>query len=180
MGEGIGMVGIWVSSNRGSIGHSRMGEGIGMVGIWVSSNSVVEGGWVVSVVSGVQHSGFGLFFFGITLYHLLLFSITLPVSVSVRVSSPSVVSTPSSAIVSSPSIVSGMAVVSVVPRSGFSIGLCIRGSFGLGISQSNKQKYRQEFHFCWFCPRFRLVWNCYRGPNFGPFYIGTLTYTTIT
>ena len=38
----------------------------------------------------------------------------------------------------------------------------------------------QEFHFCWFCPRFRLVWNCYRGPNFGPFYIGTLTYTTIT
>merc|ERR1719189_3049988 len=133
-----------------------------MVGIWVSSNSVVEGGWVVSVVSGVQHSGFS-FFFGFTLYHLLLFGITLPVSVSVRVSSPSVVS--------------GMAVVSVVPRSGFSIGLCIRGSFGLGISQSNKQKYSQEFHFCWFCPRFRLVWNCYRGPNFGPFYIGTLTYT---
>merc|ERR1719189_2406852 len=142
------------------IGHSRMGEGIGMVGIWVSSKSVVKGGWVVSVVSGVQHSGFGLFFFGFTLYHLLLFGITLPVSVSVRVSSPS------SAIVSSPSIVSGMAVVSVVPRSGFSIGLCIRGSFGLGISQSNKQKYSQEFHFCWFCPRFRLVWNCYRGPNF--------------
>merc|ERR1719189_1001684 len=124
------------------IGHSRMGEGIGMVGIWVSSKCVVEGGWVVSVVSGVQHSGFGLFFFGFTLYHLLLFGITLPVSVSVRVSSPSVVSTPSSAIVSSPSIVSGMAVVS---RSGFSIGLCIRGSFGLSISQSNKQKYSQEF-----------------------------------
>merc|ERR1719273_1402283 len=125
-------------SNRGSIGHSRMGEGIGMVGIWVSSNSVVEGGWVVSVVSGVQHSGVGISFFGFTLYHLswlLFFGITLPVSVSVGVSSPSVVSTPSSAVISSPSIVSGMAVVSVVPRSGFSIGLCIRGSFGLGISQ---------------------------------------------
>merc|ERR1719400_2151719 len=124
-----------------------------MVGIWVSSNSVVEGGWVVSVVSGVQHSGFGLFF-GFTLYHLiwlLFFGRSLP-PVSVRVS-VSVVSTPST-------IVSGMAVVSVVPRSGFSIGLCIRGSFGLGISQSNKQKYSQEFHFCWFCPRFRLVWNC--------------------
>merc|ERR1719433_492469 len=158
MGEGIGMVGIWVSSNRGSIGHSRMGEGIGMVGIWVSSNSVVEGGWVVSVVSGVQHSGFGLFFFGFTLYHLiwLFFGRSLP-PVSVRVS-VSIVSTPSSAVISSPStIVSGMAVVSVVPRSGFSIGLCIRGSFRLGISQSNKQKYSQEFHFCWFCPRFRLV-----------------------
>merc|ERR1712066_652069 len=103
-----------------------MGEGIGMVGIWVPSNSVVEGGWVVSVVSGVQHSGFGLFFFGFTLYHLLLFGITLPVSVSVRVSSPSIVSTPSSAVISSPStVVSGMAIVSVVPRSGFSIGLCI-------------------------------------------------------
>merc|ERR1711950_124361 len=146
---GVGIIGVGFNcygrSNRGSIGHSRMGEGIGMVGIWVSSNSVVEGGWVVSVVSGVQHSRFGLFFFGFTLYHLLLFGITLPVSVSVRVSSPS--------------IVSRMAVVSVVPRSGFSIGLCIRGSFGLGISQSNKQKYSQEFHFCWFCPRFRLVWN---------------------
>merc|ERR1719273_3045493 len=113
-------------SNRGSIGHSRMGEGIGMVGIWVSSNSVVEGGWVVSVVSGVQHSGFGISFFGFTLYHLswlLLFGITFPVSVSIGVSSPSVISTPST-------VVSGMAVVSVVPRSGFSIGLCIRGSFG--------------------------------------------------
>merc|ERR1719150_1396942 len=132
-----------------------MSEGIGMVGIWVSSNSVVEGGWVVSVVSGVQHSGFGFLFFGFTLYHLiwLFFGITLPVSVSVGVSSISVIS--------SPSLVSGMAVVSVVPRSGFSIGLCIRGSFGLGISQSNKQKYSQEFHFCWFCPRFRLVWNCW-------------------
>merc|ERR1711899_252776 len=117
-----------------------------MVGIWVSSNSVVEGGWVVSVVSGGQHSGLG-FFFGFTLYHLiwlLFFGRSLP-PVSVRVS-VSIVSTPSSAIVSSPStIVSGMAVVSVVPRSGFSIGLCIRGSFGLGISQSNKQKYSQEF-----------------------------------
>merc|ERR1719330_472193 len=97
---GVGIIGVGFNcygrSNRGSIGHSRMGEGIGMVGIWVSSNSVVEGGWVVSVVSGVQHSGFGLFFFSFTLYHLLLFGITLPVSVSVRVSSPSVVSTPSS------------------------------------------------------------------------------------
>merc|ERR1712113_439860 len=114
--------------------------GIGMVGIWVSSNSVVEGGWVGAVVSGVQHSGFGFFFFGFTLYHLiwlLFFGRSLP-PVSVRVS-VSVVSPPSSAIVSSPpTIVSGMAVVSVVPRSGFSIGLCIRGSFGLGISQSNK------------------------------------------
>merc|ERR1711879_905364 len=136
---GVGIIGVGFNcygrSNRGSIGHSRMGEGIGMVGIWVSSNSVVEGGWVVSIASGVQHSGLGLFFFGFTLYHLLFFGITLPVSVSVRVSSPSVISTPSSAVISSPStIVSGMAVVSVVPRSGFSIGLCIRGSFGLGIS----------------------------------------------
>merc|ERR1712223_1353178 len=122
---GVGIIGVGFNcygrSNRGSIGHSRMGKGIRMVGIWGSSNSVVEGGWVVSVVSGVQHSGFGLFFFGFTLYHLiwLFFGRSLP-PVSVRVS---------------------VAIVSIVPRSGFSIGLCIRGSFGLGISQSNKQKY---------------------------------------
>ena len=139
-------------SDRGSIGHSRVGEGIRMVGIWVSSNSIVKGGRIVSVVSGVQHSGFGCFFFGFTFYYrgcigiscIALFGITFPVSVSVAVwvSSVSVVSAPSSSVISTVStVVSGMAVVSVIPGSGFSIGLCIRGSFWLGISQSNKQKY---------------------------------------
>merc|ERR1719367_637825 len=114
------------------------------------------GGRVVSIVSGIQHSWFGISLFSITFCYgtvfFLLFSITLPVSVGVSViaiSTISIISSPSSSVISS--VISGMAVVSVVPRS----GIGIRGSFRLGISQSNKQKYSQEFHFCWFCPRFR-------------------------